>query len=150
MANGGGFCDVCGSERVYREGGVSRSGPRAGQAYNPSWRCPTQNCPGKAIWLKAQGGPPQLAPQAAPVAPRPNGQGPSVTDRSIAAQACCKAACEAAAGAIGPLALSPGQAHEWIVTLARQLYNGLVMPATEGQPMRGSPIENDEDVPNFR
>ena len=125
-------CSNCGSDMQFFQAGVSN---KTGQPYNPSWRCPNK-CQGTTQWVKPPGQQPQR-PQAPQQPARQPQRTPATFDsreRSIAAQACAKAACEAVAGLglISSMGMSESQVMEFTVTLARRLYNDFVIPATRG------------------
>lgn len=128
MAEGNSFCEVCGRERVFQPGGTSR---KTGKPYNASYRCSTPQCTGQVVWLSKQYGATPGPPERPVAAPR-GPVGPDVRDRTIAAQTCVKAACEAVSAlcATRPASeLKEVVVHEWVVRLAQRLYNDVVGPA---------------------
>jgi len=137
------FCNWrdCGKPLHWVPPGIA--GPRAknpGQPYEGFWACPDKH-PQRGIPSRADspGLPPAARTVQTPQSPPPALAG-SVTiqesrERSIAAQAACKAACEAFAGA-GPAAGTGSEAqHDWILCLARKLYNEIIMPAAQGKEL---------------
>ena len=146
-------CSNCGSELAFKQAYTRQSD---GKDVSASWRCP-QGCtgPGTIVWVKQQRQQPQR-PQATQQ-PARQPQRPSANfdsrERSIAAQACAKAACEAAAGMAVGLGMSEAQALEFTVRLAKKLFNDFVLPASTGQqhpsvagPTDEPPPIEDEDL----
>ena len=133
-----GFCDVCGGARVFKSG-QSAKGPWKG------WFCPKgKACEGKPVWIKDEQQAPQRQAQA-PQAPAPR---VDARERSIAAQACCKAACEAAAGN-AHLFTGRDECADWIVVLANRLMLAVVIAHSEGRPVvqQPAPAGPDSDIP---
>lgn len=164
---GGGFCEACGSPRKFHPAYTKRDGTHI----SASWRCPQgRACVGKPIWLKDQ---PQQAqqPPAANYGPPPQGQYPpqgyappaavppqpqtvytprpafdDVRERSIAAQACAKAACDAA-GSIAPAMTQ--EAAGWIVALADALFQQVVRQA-QGLPSGPVTPQGHPNAPSYQ
>lgn len=136
MSNGAN-CDKCGAVRVPIYDREKADGSIKG------WRCPNgkrdgSGCQGKTLWLSPFGGAhPQapLRPQGPPsrlLAP-PQAQGSR--DRSIEAQACCKAACEMV-GTIfnGQGSACEREATEMVIRVAKRLMREVVLAAPVFQP----------------
>lgn len=121
MSNGG-FCNECGTERTWIPSGTSR---KTGEPYEGFWGCPNRknHAPKPRAQPNDRQGPP--VPRQRSDAPGPSFDS---RERSIAACACAKAACEALVG-VQHLGMSGPQAHEWTVTMANKLFRQVVIPS---------------------
>jgi len=134
-------CDICGAVKSWVAPGVSRN---TSIPYDGFWGCPNRKNHPKGV---SAGYPKPFTPQAPPAAQAAPGEAnghsvaPAARERSIAAQACAKAACDAFAGA-GIQGSSPEAQHDWIINLARALYRGVVADAVAGN-LDPQPLDSD-------
>ncbi len=112
-------CDKCGAVLVWRPEGISR---QTGMPYDGFWSGPNykQHPKGQSAGYPKPVAVPPQTPQVAPGRPIVPPMALEARERSIQAQACAKASCEAFAGA-GMHEADMTAQHDWIVKLTLRL-----------------------------